>query len=235
MQTPPVGGRGRKLAIPSPGALADRLGVSAASVVLGALGVAAAAAGGWWALRSPPAPDPVEILPRAVEVSIPTSSSSPAAADTILVHVAGAVTRPGVHELSSGSRVVDAVAAAGGLTTSADSARLNLAETLTDGSRLWVPSMGESKQPEVVRATPGAEPGASGTRTADSGPGAGALNINTAGAAALESLPGIGPSLAAAIIEHRDRAGPFARVEDLDKVSGIGPAKLAQIRPLVSV
>ena len=227
----PARGSGRKVAVPTPAMLADRLGVSVAAVVLGAASLAAAALGGWWALRPPPGPDPVEILPQAVDVPIPTPAPAPTAMPTILVHVDGAVTRPGVHELPAGSRVVDAVGAAGGLTDGADRGRLNLAEPLGDGSRLWVPAVGETEQPAVVRVTPGAQAGAPDAH----GKGAAALDINTADAAALQSLPGIGPALAAAIVEHRERVGPFARVEDLDKVSGIGPAKLEQIRPLVSV
>ena len=211
--------------------LADRLGVSVAAVVLGAVGVAAAAAGGWWALRTPPGPDVAEILPSAHAVPIPTPAPAVAPEPVIVVHVDGAVARPGVHELPAGSRVADALDAAGGLTGDADGARLNLAEPMSDGSRLWVPSAGEEREPSVVRATPAATPAGGGQTGAAAVP----VDINTADAAALESLPGIGPALAGAIIEHRDRVGTFLRVDDLERVSGIGPAKLEQIRPLVSV
>ena len=231
MGRPPVGERGRKLALPSPGALADRLGVSPTAVVLGALGVAAAAIGGWWALRAPPGPDPAEILPMAGSVEIPVPAPSPRPdAGRIVVDVVGEVARPGLHELPAASRVADAVAAAGGLTADADRMRLNLAEPLADGSRLWVPAVGEAVGPDVVPVTAGAGDG--GT----SGGLAGApLNVNTAEAAALEELPGIGPALAAAIVEHRRRSGPFAAVDELVEVSGIGPAKLEEIRPLATV
>ena len=234
MGRPPAGERGRRLALPSPGALADRLGVSAATVVLGALGVAAAAIGGWWALRAPPGPDPAEILPMAGSVEIPVPSP-PVAPDSgrIVVDVVGAVARPGLHELPAGSRVADAVAAAGGLTAEADRMRLNLAEPLGDGSRLWVPAIDEPVGPEVVAVTAGA--GSPGRKGASGGLAGAPLNVNTAEAAALEELPGIGPALAAAIVEHRRRSGPFATVDELVEVSGIGPAKLEQIRPLATV
>jgi len=232
--TPPVENRGRGFAVPSPGALADRLGVSVAAVVIGALGVAGAAIGGWWALRAPASPDPAEILPRAGSVEIPVpAQSSVRDRGLIVVDVVGAVARPGLHELPASSRVADAVAAAGGLTAEADRMRLNLAEPLIDGSRLWVPALGESTGPEIVPITSG--PGDGGRLGANAGAGGAPLNINTASAAALEELPGIGPALAAAIVEHRQRSGPFATVDELIEVSGIGPVKLEQIRPLATV
>lgn len=234
MGRPPAGERDRKLALPSPGALADRLGVSATAVVLGLLGVLGAAIGGWWALRAPSGPDPAEILPMAGSVEIPVPVPSPVPdPGRIVVDVVGAVVRPGLHELPEASRVADAVEAAGGLTAEADRMRLNLAEPLIDGSRLWVPAVGETVGPDVVAVTPGSGAGA--------GAGAGdgrlvaPLNVNTAGAEALEELPGIGPALAAAIVEHRRRHGPFATVDELVEVSGIGPVKLEQIRPLATV
>ena len=233
MGTPPVGDRGRRVAVPSPGALADRLGVSPVTVVLGVLAVAAAAAGGWWALRAPSGPDPAEILPMAGSVEIPIPAPSPVPdPGRIVVDVVGAVVRPGLHELPVASRVADAVEAAGGLTAEADRMRLNLAEPLIDGSRLWVPAVGEAAGPDVVAVTAGS--GAGGGTGGDGRPAA-PLNVNTAGAAALEELPGIGPALAAAIVDHRQRHGPFAAVDELVEVSGIGSAKLEQIRPLATV
>ena len=166
--------------------LADRLGVSVAAVVLGAVGVAAAAAGGWWALRTPPGPDVAEILPSVHAVPIPTPAPAVAPEPVIVVHVDGAVARPGVHELPAGSRVADAIGAAGGLTGHADSARLNLAEPMIDGSRLWVPTVGEAREPSVVRATPAATPAGGDQIGATAVP----VDINTADAAALQSLPG---------------------------------------------
>lgn len=230
MGTSPSGDRGRRLAVPSVGALADRLGVSPVTVVLGVLAVAAAALGGWWALRTPSGPDPVEILPMAGSVEIPTPvPSPPPGSGRIVVDVVGAVARPGLHELPAASRVADAVAAAGGLTAEADRVRINLAEPLSDGARLWVPAVGEGTGPEVVPLTAGASE--SGRAGAGGGLRASPVDINQADEAALEQLPGIGPALAAAIVEHRRRAGPFATVDELIEVSGIGPAKLELIRP----
>ncbi len=164
----------------------------------------------------------------SVEISVPGPSPMPDPA-RIVVDVVGAVVRPGLHELPATSRVADAVEAAGGLTAEADRMRLNLAEPLIDGARLWVPEVGESAGPEVVPVTAGtgdgSRAGAAGAR----------LNVNTADAAALEELPGIGPALAVAIVEHRRRSGPFATVDELVEVSGIGPVKLEQIRPLATV
>ena len=156
MGTPPAGGRGRRLAVPSPGALADRLGVSPVTVVVGVVAVVGAAIGGWWALRTPPGPDPAEILPMAGSVEIPVPDPSPMPdPGRMVVDVVGAVVRPGLHELPATSRVADAVEAAGGLTAEADRMRLNLAEPLSDGSRLWVPAVGEPAGPEVVSVTAG--------------------------------------------------------------------------------
>lgn len=220
----------------SPGTLADRLGVSAATVVLGALGVLAAAVGGWWALRPPPGPDPAEILPMAGSVPIPTPAPPPTPAPEtalIVVDVAGAVARPGVHELPVSSRVADAVDAAGGFSADADRVRLNLAEPLVDGSRVWVPAVGEASAPELVPVVTG--PGGGGRAGGGDGDASVPVDINAADASRLEALPGIGPSLAAAIVEHRQRNGPFASVDELVEVSGIGPVKLEQIRPAATV
>ena len=233
MDTPPDGAD-RKFVVPSPGALADRLGVSVAAVVFGALGIAGAAIGGWWALRAPAGPDPAEILPMAGTVEIPLPvPSSVRDTDLIVVDVVGAVVRPGLHELPATGRVADAVEAAGGLTAQADRLRLNLAQPLSDGVRLWVPAVGESAPPEIVAVTAGS---GNGDRVeTDGGLQSTPLNVNTASVAALEGLPGIGPALAAAIVEHRQRSGPFTTVDELVEVSGIGPVKLERIRPLATV
>ena len=233
MDASPARDTQRKVAIPSPGALADRLGVSVAAVVLGALGIVAAAVGGWWALRPPAGPDPETILPMVGSIAIPTPApTSVPEMGRIVVDVVGAVVRPGLHELPAASRVADAVAAAGGLAPDADRLRLNLAEPLSDGARLWVPAVGESAGPEVVAITAGT--GGGNPTGAGGGLGGAVVDINTADAIALETLPGIGPALAAAIVEHRQRTGPFASVDELVEVSGIGPVKLEQIRPLAT-
>jgi competence protein ComEA len=141
------------------------------------------------------------------------------------VHVAGAVAAPGVHELAAGARVVDAIEAAGGLAADADGSRINLAAPLTDGARVYVPAVGEEPPPVAV-----------GGLTGDAGSApAGPVDLNTADAAALEALPGVGPATAAAIIEHRAEIGAFSSVDELLDVPGIGEAKLEALRDLVTV
>lgn len=194
------------------------------SVVAGMLAVIAAAASAWWAFAAS-SPAPEVVLPAASEITIPLPSVAEPEPAAIWVHVDGAVRAPGVHQLSAGARVIDAVNAAGGLDDDADRSRLNLALVLADQQRVWVPRVGEDI-PEVADGT------ASGAAaTSPAGGSGGLVDVNHADAAVLESLPGVGPALAAAIIEHRDRHGGFATLDDLIDVAGIGPAKLEQIRP----
>jgi competence protein ComEA len=144
----------------------------------------------------------------------------------LVVHAAGAVVVPGVHRLPGGSRVQDVLAAAGGPTPDADLDRVNLAAPVVDGERVWIPRMGEEAPPLAPGGSPAPAAGA---------PTAGPVDLNTATAEQLDTLPGIGPATAAAIIEHRERNGPFRSVDELLDVPGIGDAKLAQLRDLVSV
>lgn len=140
------------------------------------------------------------------------SSPSPGSSGTVLVHVTGAVSKPGLVALTTGARVVDAVAAAGGLADDADVAALNLARPVADGEQLVVRRIGE--------AAPVAGPSTSGT---GDGASAGApVNLNTAGQAELESLPRIGPALAQRILDWRAANGRFSQPADLLKVTGIG-------------
>lgn len=207
--------------------LADRLGVGAGSIAIGSLCVVAAGLAGWWAFATPTPPPVEDVLPRVDGAGPLVTPPADPAPTTIVVHVDGAVLRPGVHELEAGARVVDAIEAAAGLTPEADRSRLNLAAPVADGQRVWVPVEGED-EPAIEPVTGGAiEPGGS--------QGGGIVNLNSADQAALETLPGVGPSIAAAILQHREREGPFERVEDLLEVAGIGPSRLAQLEPLVSV
>lgn len=140
----------------------------------------------------------------------------------LFVHVVGAVEHPGVYEFKSVSRVVDALKAAGGATDQAALDALNLARVLTDGEQLVVPT--------IEQATASAAP-ATGN---DSSVGA-LINLNTATAADLEELPGVGPALAKRIMDWRTSNGGFKSVDDLDAVSGIGSKVLENLRPLVRV
>ena len=184
---------------------------------------------GLWYSRSLPRPvelaaspaAPLSASPAAVTVnsSAPSATMSPV---TILVDVAGWVRKPGVYEFQQGQRVIDAVKAAGGARQGADLTALNLAAPLTDGTQILVLKQGASSST-----------GSSGTGTSS---GSGTLiNINTASETELEQLPGVGPVTGAAIIEYRTKNGPFASVDELDNVSGIGPATLEEIRPMATV
>ncbi len=208
--------------------VADRLGVTVWGLVAGVAAIVAAGVGGWWALASPEVAPVEEVLPRVETVrGAPAAVESVAAVSArIVVHVEGAVVFPGVHDLAEGSRVHDAIDAANGLTADADRSRLNLAAPLADGQRVWVPAVGEPEPSVVGPSDPGGSPGGSSTSR---------VNLNTADSAALETLPGIGPSIAAAIIRHREQHGAFSRVEGLLEVPGIGEAKLEQLASLVSV
>lgn len=207
----------------APVLLADRLGVRPLGLISGALAVLAATLGAWWALRPPPPPAD-EVLPFVQDISAPAAIDAPVVNGIVVVHVDGAVGHPGVHELHVGARVADAIDAAGGLDGDADRRALNLAQLVGDGQRIWVPRVGEDDPVAVVSGGDG-----SGSDAATTG----LVSLSTASASVLEGLPGIGPSLASAIVEHRAREGGFESVEDLLAVAGIGPAKLDAIRELV--
>ena len=140
----------------------------------------------------------------------------------IFVHLLGAVARPGLYELREGARGVDAVAAAGGFAADADQAQLNLARPLTDGEQIVVPVIGA---PPPVTGSAGPVAGAKG----------GKVDLNTADAAALDTLPGVGPSTAQRILDWRAENGRFTAVEDLLSVSGIGEKTFADLKDLVTV
>ena len=204
--------------------LADATGSTPGRILLGAGVVVAGAAGVLWLLR-PPADPPDAALPFASTTVAPASTAT-TAAEVLVVHVAGAVQAPGLHELPPGSRVADAIAAAGGLTSAADPARINLAAPLVDGERVYVLAVGEAEPAVAVGTPPSGD--ASGTPV-------GPIDLNTADAEALDSLPGIGPATAAAIIQHRTEVGLFTTVDQLLDVPGIGEAKLEALRDLVKV
>jgi competence protein ComEA len=156
-----------------------------------------------------------------------------AATGVVLVHVAGAVMRPGVVELPAESRVDDAVGAAGGLAPGADPNRVNLAAPLLDGSWIVIPVVGEFAAP--VQVPTSAPPGGADAAAGEAGATAPLVDLNTAEAADLEELPGVGPATAEAILDYRNTSGPFGAVDDLLSVRGIGEAKLEALRDQVTV
>lgn len=160
------------------------------------------------------------------------NATSEAAPSRFLVDVSGAVLHPGVYQLNkSDVRVIDAVEAAGGLTDDADRARINLAQALRDGEKVYVPHVDEQLPPEVS-ATP-ATPSLSTAPEKSSTPSL--VNINTADAEVLKSLPGVGDATAAAIIEEREIRGAFESIEDIMRVSGIGQKKFEKLKDAICV
>lgn len=176
---------------------------------------------------SPPAATPEAPTPMLPGSPEPGGSTPAPTAPELVIHVAGAVGDPGIYKLPTGTRAYEAIDAAGGLTKDADVSALNLAAVIQDATRLYVPRKGEVPGPQP----PGAGSGVPGT-TGPAPPGP-RINVNTADAAALQGLPGIGPTLAGNIIAFRTANGDFATLADLDAVSGIGPVMLKRLEPLV--
>ncbi len=177
-------------------------------IILGLL-VGLIAAGFVVLLSARPRGEPIQLQP-------------PASPAPLRVHVSGAVNQPGVYNLPDGSIAQDAINAAGGPTSQASFANINLAAPLRDGQLIILGSI-EDSAPQ------------SNSNSKTSLTSSFQINVNTATAPELESLPGIGPSLAASIVAFRQENGPFTELEDLLAVSGIGPAKLEQIRSFVIV
>jgi competence protein ComEA len=222
---------------------ADRLRALRSDARVGAalLACVAIAAGVAW-FRAGIAPtepasgtDPSSVAESAGAATTTVAATTTTVAVEIVVDVVGAVRVPGVVTLPVDARVVDAIRAAGGAAPGADLVRLNLAAKLGDGSRVAVPLVGApppAVDPNAVTGSVDPSGAGSGTdRTTDDGP----INVNVASAEELEELPGIGPTLAAAIVEDRERNGPFTSVDDLNRVPGIGDGRLAPIRELVTV
>lgn len=189
--------------------------VSAAAATLVVVG-----RGAWWPSGAPGAEPGSGAAPEALAAA-PTAAPAP-----LFVHVAGAVHAPGVVELPRGARVAAAIGEAGGATADADLAALNLARVLDDGERVLVPT----------RAPPGAVPSVGAAAPADTARTPdGRVDLNGAPAEVLEELPGVGPVLAARIVAWREANGPFASLDDLVEVSGIGPRVLAGLRDAAAV
>lgn len=161
----------------------------------------------------------VRSRPRPIRISRAVDADEAASRRAVKVHVAGAVASPGLYDVPLGSRISDALAAAGGPSQDANLDELNLAAKVTDGQKILVP--GAPQPVDGVNAnTPVASPQT--------------VNVNTATVAELETLPGVGPALAARIIEYRRKNGPFSSLEELDEVEGIGPGKLEHLEDRVT-
>ena len=203
-------------------------------------GSQAAAAGASEPMRPPPTGPAASPGMRPATVPTTGSVAGPGGLTTtsgsVVVHVTGAVRRPGVVTLPPGSRVTDAINAVGGAGAEADTQQLNLARVLTDGEQIRVPRIGEVLPDPAPQPSGAAAPG-TGTAPGKSGGGgaSGTVNINTASATDLEKLPGIGKALAQRIVEYRDSHGPFATVDSLTDVPGIGKAKLEGLREQATV
>jgi len=185
-------------------------------VVIGVIGVTFVAGFLLWGRRAP-----AQIAPPAT-----TTVSSPVQGlpveGALLVHVAGAVRSPGVYRFPRGARVADAIDTAGGLRPDADLSGLNLAEELVDGAKIDVPRRGEHPALQAPSSM-----GSSSTSPV--------IDLNSADQPALETIPGVGPVTALAILQHRDAIGSFESFDQLLEVDGIGPATLEAIRPYVSL
>jgi competence protein ComEA len=162
--------------------------------------------------------------PAPIEIQAPSPTMAPPAAP-IRIHVVGAVARPGVYTLPSESRLIEAVEAAGGLTTEADPERVNLADFVRDGQQVYIPRLGATPPPSPT-------PLAALSGLSNSG---GLLDINTATSKELEALPGIGEVYAGRIVAYRAAHGPFKAIEEIMQVQGIGPACYEKIQNLIIV
>jgi competence protein ComEA len=189
-------------------------------VCLGAIGTTL-----YLRLRNQTLPAPIIIMPpEATATPSPTATPGP-----MNIFVSGEVAAPAVYQLPPGSIVAEAIEKAGGFTRQAAQEQVNLALPLSDGTQIHVPAVGETAVvvPPINVPAP--------TAASEQPAGNGLININTASQSELTQLPGIGPSTAAAIIQYREQHGPFNSVEEITNVSGIGGARLEQIRHLITV
>ncbi|MEA2460488.1 MAG: competence protein ComEA [Actinomycetota bacterium] len=189
--------------------------VAAVVAVLGVLSFAA------WSRSAPAAIAPPSTSPSFAPSLAP--STAPSALGQIYVHVAGAVRRPGLYTFPPGSRVVDAVEAAGGPKPGADLDAINLAEILVDATQIVVPGRGD----DAAAAPTSPSSGASSSPSV--------VNLNTADQTLLETIPGVGPVTATSILQFRSEVGSFGSIDQLLEVDGIGPATLESIRPYVTI
>ena len=213
-------------------------------ILASAFGVVVMVVGVWWVVRVPP-PPPEASIPFATTsvasnliASNAIASSAISSSANITVYVSGEVVKPGVYVLLATARVIDALQAAGGATNQADLVVVNLAAPLVDAAQVYFPRIGSTPRATLPRPHAGINLPAAGTSGGVSGgatSAAGIVDINSATLSDLDALPGVGPSTAQAIIDYRTANGPYASVDDLLNVRGIGPSKLAAMRTRVRV
>ena len=208
--------------------------------VMAALTLMALVASVGWLLRAKAVPIAVAAAPPTATVTAsaatatapsaaPASAASSAVTPTILVHVIGAVASPGLVKLPAGARVADAIAAAGGLRGDANPAELNLAAVVTDGSQIVIGTT------SVPRGEVRDGSSSSGVLTTGTSAASAVVDLNTATLAQLDTIPGVGPVTAQAILDYRAKRGRFTKIEELQEVDGIGAKTYAQIAPHVRV
>ncbi|RFU42506.1 ComEA family DNA-binding protein [Actinomadura logoneensis] len=204
-----------------------------ALVIVGAVAVLVAV-GYLWMAR--PRPEPVTTAAATTPSLSVTASGPPSGVPSggtqLVVQVIGKVRRPGVLTLAAGSRVADALNAAGGVRAGADTGALNLARKLMDGEQIAVGIRPPAPAPGQGPAPPGGP--TSGASSGSSGASASPLDLNTATAEQLDQLPGVGPVLARRIIDYRTQHGPFRTVDQLQDVPGIGARRLTDLKPLLT-
>lgn len=211
----------------------------AGAIAMGAVGLIAVLVTVFTVTGDDPPPVVSANLPPVQMVSS-TAPPSPSSDQPVVVSVVGLVHRPGLVTLEPGARIDDALTAAGGVLDGADLLGLNVARRLSDGEQIVV---GIAAPPGIPSAMGSSVSSSTGTPTDQAGPptddtgaaAAGPLNLNTATVTELDTLPGVGPVTAAAIVAFRDANGRFSDVEQLGDVDGIGPARLEKLRDLVHV
>lgn len=215
-------------------------------ILASAFGVVVMVVGVWWVVRVPPPPPEASIPFATTSVASNAIASNTVATSAIsslaniTVYVSGEVVKPGVYVLLATARVIDALQAAGGATNQADLVVVNLAAPLVDAAQVFFPRIGSTPRVTLPRPHAGinlpiAGGAAGGAAAGGATSTAGIVNINSATLSDLDALPGVGPSTAQAIIDYRVANGPYASVDDLLNVRGIGPSKLAAMRARVRV
>ena len=210
-------------------------------ILASAFGVLVMVIGVWWVVRVPPPPPEATIPFASSTIATDSLKTNPELLmANITVYVSGEVVKPGVYVLLATSRIIDALQAAGGPTSAADLVVVNLAAPLVDATQVFIPRIGSTPRATLPRPHAGINLPTTGTSGGVSvGSGAtsaiGIVDINSATLSDLDALPGVGPSTAQAIIDYRIANGPYASVDDLLNVRGIGPSKLAAMRARVRV